>query len=789
MRPIAVTMAGFGTFSDPVTVDFEGADVFALVGPTGSGKSTIIDAICFALYGSIPRYDDRRAVGAAVHALAVEARVSLTFELGGTRYVAARVVRRDKHGKASTKDARLEELDGEVLAGTAREMDTVVPKLLGLSFDQFTRAVVLPQGEFARFLHDKPAARQDLLVQLLGLDVYERMMQRARARATEGAGALTRDRERIAVLAGATAEVRLELERHVGACTAARSEWRAAKPELDGLFEAAMASEEVVATERGIAERLRAVDAPADLASVALAVATAADLVATSEEAAERAAGLVTIAETALAAAGDRDALLRAREMHERHGALGAQVQAAGPRVGAARAESERNRMAMIAADEHADELRTANAAYVVRSHLRVGEPCPVCEQLVENPPGGSAPDAWQGARDEAKASRERADRTATALVRAEAELEDLERRRAELVEAMVGLPSIEQAQRGLARIEILAKDAAECRRADHTARATEKQARAVREDANRSAQWARQSFRDQRDALTATSLVPPSEGHDVATDWDRLCAWAATEAPLHDAAADAGAAHADSVRMDLTGRLSRLVEAAVALGLEMDRGAVPGLNDLLEAAAAEERSARDRLAQLDGEIRERGELLERVTDRSGDVEVATELARLLDANHFERWLVSEALGRLVDGGSERFQELSSGRYSFAFDDSGRDLLVVDHLYADERRSVRTLSGGETFQASLALALALADQLAGLAADGATRLEAIFLDEGFGTLDAETLEVVAATIENLGSLDRMVGIVTHVPELAARLAVQYRVTKGAGSSTVERVTQ
>ena len=130
MRPISVTMMGFGTFADAVTVDFEGAEVFALVGPTGSGKSTVIDAICFALYGTIPRYDDRRAVGAAVHALAVEARVSLTFELGGHRYVAVRVVRRDKHGKASTKDARLERVDGEVLAGTAREMDTAVPALL-----------------------------------------------------------------------------------------------------------------------------------------------------------------------------------------------------------------------------------------------------------------------------------------------------------------------------------------------------------------------------------------------------------------------------------------------------------------------------------------------------------------------------------------------------------------------------------------------------------------------------------------------------------------------------------
>jgi exonuclease SbcC len=87
----------------------------------------------------------------------------------------------------------------------------------------------------------------------------------------------------------------------------------------------------------------------------------------------------------------------------------------------------------------------------------------------------------------------------------------------------------------------------------------------------------------------------------------------------------------------------------------------------------------------------------------------------------------------------------------------------------------------------LALALALADELAGFAADGTTRLESVFIDEGFGTLDAETLEAVAATIENLGADDRMVGIVTHVPELAARMPVQFRVHKGARTSTVERI--
>ena len=99
---------------------------------------------------------------------------------------------------------------------------------------------------------------------------------------------------------------------------------------------------------------------------------------------------------------------------------------------------------------------------------------------------------------------------------------------------------------------------------------------------------------------------------------------------------------------------------------------------------------------------------------------------------------------------------------------------------------MRTLSGGETFQASLALALALSDQVRHLASNGAPTLDAIFLDEGFGTLDPESLDVVAATIENLGRDGRVVGIITHVRELADRVPVRFEVRKGPRTSTVER---
>jgi exonuclease SbcC len=114
------------------------------------------------------------------------------------------------------------------------------------------------------------------------------------------------------------------------------------------------------------------------------------------------------------------------------------------------------------------------------------------------------------------------------------------------------------------------------------------------------------------------------------------------------------------------------------------------------------------------------------------------------------------------------------------------EFFVVDHHDAGLRRAVRTLSGGETFQASLALALALSEQLAGMSA-GTASLESIVLDEGFGTLDAATLDTVAATLENLAARgDRMVGVVTHVRALAERIPVRFEVSRDARTARVER---
>lgn len=152
MRPVLLEMAGFASFREPAVVDFADVEYFALVGPTGSGKSTVIDAMTFALYGSVPRWDDRRTVGLALAPTVNRGTVRLVFDVSGARYVVARELRRAPSGGVSVRNARLERLVDPAGTGGVEEETTsladkvdpvtkAVEELLGLPFGDFCTCV------------------------------------------------------------------------------------------------------------------------------------------------------------------------------------------------------------------------------------------------------------------------------------------------------------------------------------------------------------------------------------------------------------------------------------------------------------------------------------------------------------------------------------------------------------------------------------------------------------------------------------------------------------------------
>jgi len=153
-------------------------------------------------------------------------------------------------------------------------------------------------------------------------------------------------------------------------------------------------------------------------------------------------------------------------------------------------------------------------------------------------------------------------------------------------------------------------------------------------------------------------------------------------------------------------------------------------------------------------------------------------------------YVLAAKLQQVAAVAGQRLEAMSGGRYSFVHTDEresrgrsgGLGLDVLD-AYSGLVRPAKTLSGGESFLASLALALGLADVVAGEA--GGRMLDTIFIDEGFGSLDSDTLDLVMATLDELRAGGRVVGVVSHVDEMRQRIPTRLRVRKDAAGSTVE----
>jgi exonuclease SbcC len=260
-------------------------------------------------------------------------------------------------------------------------------------------------------------------------------------------------------------------------------------------------------------------------------------------------------------------------------------------------------------------------------------------------------------------------------------------------------------------------------------------------------------------DGLTVAVATAEQAANRAATAFDALRSELADEG-LFDAADVPDVAAVEALFRETA---EEAQQAAQAFG---------GLNERLERARSEVEEAK-RMKQEIGK-----------QERAASVAVA--LAQEMQGDRFIAYVQEEALRVLAADASARLAQLTSGRYRLVLE--GSEFAVIDHQNGDEQRSVKTLSGGETFLTSLALSLALSERLPELAGTGgAISLESLFLDEGFGSLDAQALDVAIAGLESLADPNaegRMVGVISHVPQLAERLDDRIEVVAGEETSTI-----
>jgi exonuclease SbcC len=852
MRPVRLELKGFTSFRDDQAIDFDGLDLFAIAGPTGSGKSSILDAITYALYGYVDR------VGKQVAQLVSQGQprmaVMLQFGVGKDRYRVARST--PARGASKILLERWE--DGEWRqagegADRVREADAMIRQAIGLDYEAFTRSVLLPQGKFAEFLVGDARDRRNILTELLGLELFERLAK------------LAGEIKRVAS-AEADANERLLSTEYAGVTEEAVAEAAAVATEAAAL-DASLAGAE--GTLRKLADRwAETARSVRELRTCAADARRAAGIAAESAETLEDLADRLVEAQAAATAAASA-AVGREKEARKAKAALekaeagwGGTAQVASLRARAqglagARAEVAKTRAAAKAAggslrklakalegaelavtarvseaeaaiaafevsEQALDRATHADLVAAVRSGVKVGDPCPVCGRAIESLPKARGTQALERAKSAHARARGSAEQAGEALQRARADRDGAEReagqaeREATRIEEHLAtvMEELESAESEIAaafgervpadpvavldgrlgRLEDLDRscDGAEAALAE----AKDERVIAERERDGLIARAA--EVRGRLGGLSVSGLAERARtlaGPDLGlpelpqaapiTDTGELLAVATSLAHGLGALAE-GLDELASTRAE--GEAALLAEGKGIVGEGFE--SAPSLSELVDAVArARTAAARDaataehRSAELMAKLANARDLIEQVTEQRGRASRFDALSKELRADRIIAFLQVEALQILAAAGSEHLSTLSGGRYRLAFDQD--EFFVIDAWNGEERRSARTLSGGETFLASLGLALALSEQVRSLSLTRRADMDSLFLDEGFGTLDPETLEVVVDAIEQLGSDGRMVGVITHVRELALRLPARIEVDGSPRGSQIQ----
>ena len=877
MRLHHLEVTAFGPFAETVSVDFDQlseAGLFLLSGPTGAGKTSVLDAVCFALYGEVP--GDRSAakrLRSDQAAPGVRPRVALEATLSGRRF---RIVRSPawerpkKRGTGVTTEQAsvsiAERVAGEWVTHSTRLDETghLVTRLVGMNTAQFTQVAMLPQGRFQAFLRARSEERHHLLQQLFRTgrfeDVERWLRDRRLSLGREADGVRRRVEQLVSrvsettggappadataawahrLLAGATARGAATAAAAAVAARAeagARSAWEAARAltERRARLDAAAAEHRRLSEATGehdasrrrleAARRAAGVVPLHTVAVKAQRARSAARTVVDRLEVADRVvleAGLVEAVDGGARARALQSRATRLRQVTAEAGrlerrqarlaqqeqearvtaralveSLTAQVEEAG--VAHAEARSEALRLRGHALDVR--EARLDGMAAEIAGALAVGASCPVCGSC-DHPHKAAARAGTPDDAAEKAAQRAADDAAATEHLR-DLEVRDLATRLEAAVERVDVVPH-ELAAGIAATAEALERLAAE---------SAGLEAELAGYDDTLVAAYARQ----EQACRTALAALDTLEAADRSLDDARTALATAVADAGFAAPDDAVAASLDQRSYDrLAGALAehdrRLAAVAAVLAepgaAEVTAAVLPDLADLerehrdtletLGAARAQEsawatRAARlaSLAAELDAALADWGPLHE-------ELELTTRLCSFVEGKspdnrlqmRLSGYVLAYRLSQVVAAANTRLGRMSDQRFSLehtgrrgAGETRGGLSLQVRDDWSGEARDPATLSGGETFVVSLALALGLADVVTQEA--GGADLDTLFVDEGFGALDADTLDDVMDTLDSLRDGGRVVGVVSHVAEMRDRIPTQLVVSKSRRGSTL-----
>ncbi|HEX2149624.1 MAG TPA: SMC family ATPase [Actinomycetota bacterium] len=782
MRPLELTLEGFKSYRHPHTFNFESRTLFGIVGPTGSGKSSILEGLIFGLYGKTPSAES--GTKKLINAQEWQARVQLVFEADEIAWEVVRIIR--LKGTSQTILRRIDGV-GDPVTGD-RNVTERIEEIVGLDFESFRSSVVLAQGEFDRFLKATPTERSKILKGIFRLERVDLLREGARTRlqVVEGQVGVLQS-----TLDSFPDQPEVLLKRLKDETLRAERLLEEIRAELPGVLKAEQevvrSGEEIkrLRQERSQTEAaLRRLPAEESLRNLADQQETAERRLKDAEQALRRSMEALRMAEidegkvvessggeswftaveTGLSSCKRISAALEeARAEREQMQAAYAAGAAELPAIEEAFYSAER---ALEKARADVQELRQQHAAHLLRLDLAEGQPCPVCEHPVasvpESPPlpaMSAATGAVTGAEALFKKARTAFEAATTRQALAEERLAQAvartERHQQELAEVEQELAQLAGGTKDLAAELALRRSALAKARETLTA------ARTARDAADHDERKARltvdqlvQRCADVTHQLSHTSgllgigSVPP-EGEGL---------WEAAKRVL-----EAGASRIESLQRgerELEAAAAAAVRAVSSFRTRFSARHDDQASDVLARAKADVTRLEDKVEELKATIVKQKEVQAQVNALVARRKRFERLIADFADSKFTAFLLDEQRRLLSRIGSEKFRELT-GHYTF--DEEGQFQIV------DQRtgltRSPDTLSGGETFLASLSLALALSEAVA---LEGG-RLGCFFLDEGFGSLDQESLDQALEGIETLANPGRLIGLISHIPGVQARL--------------------
>lgn len=909
MRPISLTIDGFTSFKKETHIPFQGMEVFAITGENGAGKSSILEAMLFALYGKTARLGNEKKdlISLGRDRLAV----SLEFETAGKIY---RVTRSFKtKGNPFIKLETLQKDSWKEVSHGRAVVEKEIERILRMPYEAFTKAVLIPQGNFDAFLKpNTPKERREVLMELFDLHIYERMRKRAKQIRSETEGRREEMEHQLSTRFENATEKELKIAEKEQQALQTKStslqeqqeqskkEWAHRKAIMEFIDEFHETKEKLKSLESTLREHgSQRKTAEKDHSLSREAMASIPNLEIKKTELSQSAERLQEILKKELllkeCESSLQESISASQQIDQRMKALQKEKENLDSEMKKVRLEANGTGFNQEYMDDllalygDARELATQRTAIsrlekgieeestkiqrfekqvetlgqaltelnskvsqkksesdaaekelealLLKRRLQPGDPCPVCGSILKAPPTVSeekiskARAAFHAAKDELQTLEK--DQLSTqkddASLRAEwnQAKQVLSQKNSDFRKTEKQLLTGESFLREKAKVpentypetyvtqqfetqkklqETFRKIQTHLQDLEQTVHQKEKDILNLHSD------WKLKNaeLQDRKNRCTALQeeidhLKQKVQHHlKVKKDLDHVLI--SIQQDQHQIEAKISEIRENARLTEMRLVKFQEAEAYVAEQVETKRASYENLLPRFEGLSSKERkyseadlkALEEKMSLRSRELQERahalGAIQTRIESIRENIKKAKQLqkearklnekavlyktlSQQLGSKALQEFVVATILAKLIEAANNYLSDLTQGRYGL--DQEEENIVVKDSWSGGEARITQTLSGGESFVVSLSLAMALTEFV------GGAHLGSLFLDEGFGSLDREKLDLVYEALGKVTGSGKLIAVVTHVEELANRFPIRLHVTNEPSGSKVD----